>query len=119
LYTGQFKEDEFGGKGKIKFGSLDVYEGEFYGGRLEGYGTMEYKVLSYITHMKYIHNTIYCAFQTGRFNLRGKLEGVEAVGERDGLVQKRGRVHRGVGRRFRRGKERDKYIGFKVCDVTS
>ena len=43
LYTGQF-DNEFNGKGKISFGSLDAYEGDFIDGRLEGLGVMEYKV---------------------------------------------------------------------------
>ena len=44
MYTGRFDNDEFNGRGKIKFGSLDVYEGEFIDGRLEGHGLMEYTV---------------------------------------------------------------------------
>ena len=35
----------------MSFGSLDVYEGDFIDGRLEGHGVMEYKVRKIMTGM--------------------------------------------------------------------
>lgn len=49
MYAGRFDNDEFNGKGKMSFGSLDAYEGDFIDGRLEGHGVMEYKVRKIMT----------------------------------------------------------------------
>lgn len=42
IYEGEFKEDFFDGKGKMKWKNGDVYEGDFKEGRREGHGLMTF-----------------------------------------------------------------------------